>query len=115
MSEHGVAVALRNIEALDPYHKDEVRDTINELLAELADAENHNLVLEEAVRLHVERLAEARAELAALKAPRCGTCGHGDVDTEPIPPEVYCGYHSSWWACDQSCSEWAAREEADDE
>ena len=35
--------------------------------AELADVENRNIVLDEAVRLHVERLAEALAELAALK------------------------------------------------
>jgi len=33
---YGVAVALRNIEVLDPYHRAEVRDTIAALEAELA-------------------------------------------------------------------------------
>ena len=62
-------------------------------------------------KLDVERIAELEAALAALKARRCDNCERGDPSTAKDDPDVYCGYHSTWWKADQFCSEWSARAE----
>lgn len=91
--------------------KADLRRRIAELEADLALSREQTEYANDAMMAMCERAQRAEDKLAALKARRCENCQNGPPgDWSVEPPEVYCGYHSTWWDLDDFCSRFAERE-----